>query len=215
MKLQSAIKIIFASTLAACCVVQADAQTVVTELSGTVDSLQGYGFANNAIGQLVTLDFSYDASAQTSSFTNGIFTLSAPITSAHTVSGAFGSGINLERDGPGTGTVATTIDTNTNTGTATAVTSADAPHSGFTGSVFGFSFLSDGFTGTLELVRNAFTNGISNPGKSGAAFLSNVNVVAAGQAPEIDPASALSALTLLMGGLAVIRGKKFAEVPTA
>jgi hypothetical protein len=215
MKLQSAFKLLLASSVAACCVVQADAQTVVTELSGTVDSLQGYGFANNAIGQLVTLDYSYDASAQTPSFANGISTLSAPITSAHTVGGAFGSGINLEPDGPGTGTVATNFDYNTSTGTATAVTSADAPRAGFTGSVFGFSFLSDGFTGTLELVRDAFTNGISNPGKSGTAFLSNVNVVTGGQAPEIDPASALSALTLLMGGLAVIRGKKFAKVPTA
>jgi hypothetical protein len=81
--------------------------------------------------------------------------------------------------------------------------------------VFGFSFLSDGLNNTLELVRNSFSDGILNRGQSGTAFLSNVNVVAGGQAPEIDPASALSALTLLMGGLAVIRGKKFAKVPTA
>jgi len=212
---QIALKLLLAASVAACCVASAEAQTVVTELSGTVDSFQGSAWANNAIGQMVTLNFAYDASALTSSFENGIFILSAPITSASIVSGVFGSGINLESNGPGTGAVTDTIDTNTNTGTATAVTSADAPSSGFTGNVFGLSFLSDGFNNTLELVRNAFSNGIPNPGESGTAFLSNVNIGAGGQAPEIDPASALSALTLLLGGLAVIRGKKFAKVPTA
>ena len=67
MNLQSALKIILASTVAACCVVPADAQTVVTELSGTVDSFQGPAWANNAIGQLVTLDFAYDAATLSSS----------------------------------------------------------------------------------------------------------------------------------------------------
>ena len=214
MKLQSVFKIVLASAVAACCVAQADAQTVVTELSGTVDSFQGAGWDNNSIGQPVTLDFAYEAAAQTSSFDNGIFTLSAPITYASIV-GGLGSGINLESNGPGTGSITDTIDTNTSTGTASVITSADAPGSGFTGNVFGLSFLSDGFHNTLELVRNAFSAGIPNPGESGTAFLSNVNVVAGGQAPEIDPASALSALALLMGGLAVIRGKKFATVPTA
>ena len=216
MKLQSAFKLLLASSVAACCVVPAYAQIVDTELSGTISSLQGGGWSNSDFGQSVTLDFAYDAAAQTSSFNNGIFILSAPITSASFVGGGFGSGINLESNGPGTGTVADTIDTNTNTGTATAFTSADAPSSGFTGSVFGFSFLSDGFNNTLELVRNSFSDGIVNRGESGTAFLSNVNIgVPGGQAPEIDPASALSALTLLMGGLAVVRGKKFAKVPTA
>jgi hypothetical protein len=32
------------------------------------------------------------------------------------------------------------------------------------------------------------------------------------RAPEIDPASAISALTLLFGGLAVLRGRKGAKV---
>jgi hypothetical protein len=32
---------------------------------------------------------------------------------------------------------------------------------------------------------------------------------------DANPASALSALTLLLGGLAVIRGKRFAKPPSA
>jgi hypothetical protein len=215
MNLQNVIKVILASTVAACCVVQADAQTVVTEFSGTVDSFQGSGWDNNAIGGPVALDFAYDASAQSSSFNNGIFIFSAPIASASIVSGVFGSGINLESGGPGTGFVTDTIDTNTNTGSVTVVTSATAPSSGFTGSVFGLSFLFDGFNNTLELVRNTFSNGTQNAGESGTAFLSNVSIGSPGQAPEIDPGSAFSALTLLLGGLVVIRGKKFAKLPIA
>jgi len=90
MKLQSAFKLLLASSVAACCVVPAYAQIVDTELSGTISSLQGGGWSNSDFGQSVTLDFAYDAAAQTSSFNNGIFILSAPITSASFVGGGFG-----------------------------------------------------------------------------------------------------------------------------
>jgi hypothetical protein len=46
--------------------------------------------------------------------------------------------------------------------------------------------------------------------QTGIAFNSSSYVVAT--APEIDPASATSALTLLFGGLAVLRGRKRAKV---
>jgi hypothetical protein len=213
MNLQTALKLLLASSVAACCALPANAQTVDTELTGTVSSLQGSGWAHSDIGQPVALDFAYDASTVSSSSSNGFYIVSAPITSASIVGGVLGSGINLEPDGPGTGTVANILNLNTGSVTAGAVTSADAPVHGFTGSVFGLSFFTDGVNTTLDVVRNAFVNGIPDARDSGSAFLSNVNVVAGGQAPEIDPASALSALTLLLGGLAVIRGKKFAKVP--
>jgi len=215
MKLQSAFKLLLASSVAACCAVPAYAQSVDTEFTGTISSLQGGGWSNSDLGHSVTLDFAYDAASQTSSFSNGLYVISAPITSASIV-GGWGSGINLEPNGPGAGTVTDTVNLNTGAVTASAFTSADAPHSGFTGNVFGLSLITDGINTTLDVVRNAFVDGTPDPRGSGNAFLSNVvSVVPGGQAPEIDPASALSALTLLLGGLAVIRGKKFAKVPTA
>ena len=63
-------------------------------------------------------------------------------------------------------------------------------------------------------MRDAFVKGKPDPRDSGEVILSNVNLVeGGGQAPGIDPASALSALTLLIGGLAVLPGKKFAKAP--
>ena len=214
MNLQTALKLLLASSVAACCALPANAQTVDTEITGNIQSLQG-GWGNAGIGNPVTLDFAYDASAISTSLNGALYIESAPITSAGILSGALGSRINLEPDGPGSGTITDTVNLNTSSVTASVVTSADKPSGGFTGSVFGLSFFTDGINTTVDVVRNAFENGIPNLGESGKAFLSNVNVGPGNQAPEIDPASSLSALTLLMGGLAVIRGKKFAKTPTA
>jgi hypothetical protein len=214
MNMQIALKLLLASSVAACCALPANAQTVDTEITGTVSLLQG-AWGSAGIGNPVTLDFQYDASATTTSITSTFYTISAPVTSASIVSGALGSGINLERDGPGTGIIADTLNLNTSTVTASVVTSADKPSRGFTGDVFGLSFITDGITTTVDVVRNAFENGRLDLRDSGQAFLSNVSVGPGNQAPEIDPASALSALTLLMGGLAVIRGKKFAKASAA
>jgi hypothetical protein len=214
MNLQIALKLLLASSVAACCITSANAQIVDEQFTGTVSSLQGNGWGN-PIGQGVTLDISYDASQESNTVNSGIYTLSAPISSASIV-GGWGSGINLEPNGPGTGTIAVSIDTNTSAGTASIVTSANAPSPGFTGDVFGLSLFSDGINTTLEVVRNAFENGRADLKDSGQAFLSNVSLGTGGnQAPEIDPASGLSALTLLMGGLAVIRGRKLAKAPAA
>jgi hypothetical protein len=214
MNLQIALKCLLASSVAACCIASANAQTVEGELTGTVSSLQGKGWGTNPIGQSVALDFGYDASQQTSTLKNGIYTLSAPITNASIV-GGWGAGINLEPDGPGTGTIADYIDTNTNAVSASIFTSVKAPSRGFTGDVYGMSFFTDGVNTTLELVRDDFENGHLDRKDSGEAFLSDVSLGTPTQAPEIDPASGLSALTLLLGGLAVIRGKKFAKAPAA
>jgi hypothetical protein len=214
MKLQSALKLLLASSVAACWALPANAQTVDTDITGTVSSLQG-AWGSGDLGKPVTLDFAYNASAVSASITGNFLIESAPITSASILSGALGSGINLEPNGPGTGAITDTINLNTNAVTAGVVTSANAPSHGFTGDVFGMSFFTDGINTTVDVVRNAFQNGVYDSRDSGKAFLSNVTVGPGNQAPEIDPASALSALTLLMGGLAVIRGKKFAKVPTA
>jgi hypothetical protein len=207
MKIHSAFKLLLASSVAACCVAPAYAQTVDTEFTGTISSFQGGGWSNSDIGQPVTFDFKYDAASQTASLSNGLYVLSAPVTSA-SILGGWGSGINLEPNGPGAGTVSDTFNLNTGAVTASVVTSANAPGSGFTGNVFGLSLITDGINTAVDVVRNAFVNGMPDARESGSAFLSNVsNVVPGGQAPEIDPASAVSALTLLLGGLAVIRGK--------
>jgi hypothetical protein len=215
MNLQIALKLVLAASVAACCVATAEAQTIDGEFTGTISSLQGAGWGSGNIGQSVTLDFGYNSGLQTDTINNGIETLAAPITYASIAGAAFGRGINLESNGAGSGTIADNIDSNTGAVTATIVTSANAPSRGFTGDVFGMSFFTDGVNTTLDVVRNAFANGIADPRDSGKAVLSNVSLVPGGQAPEIDPASALSALTLLMGGLAVIRGQKFAKAPIA
>jgi hypothetical protein len=214
MNVQTALKILLASSVAACCIAPANAQSVDDEFTGTVTSLQGNGWGGDPIGQPVTLDFSLDATQQSFSYNNGIYTLSTPVTSASIV-GGWGTGINLEPNGTGTGSFADNFDTNTNAVTATVTTSAEAPSSGFTGNVFGLSYFTDGVNTTLEVVRNAFENGYLDVQNSGQAFLSNVSFGPANQAPEIDPASTVSALTLLLGGLAVIRGKKFTKAPSA
>jgi hypothetical protein len=214
MDLQIALKCLLASSVAACCIASANAQTVEGELTGTVSSLQGKGWGINPIGQSVTLDFAYDSSQQSSSLKNGIYTLSAPISSASIV-GGWGAGINLEPNGAGTGTIADYIDTNTNAASASIVTSIKAPSRGFTGDLYGLSYFTDGVNTTLELVRDDFKNGRLDRKDSGQEFLSNVSLGTPTQAPEMDPASGLSALTLLVGGLAVMRGKKFAKATAA
>jgi hypothetical protein len=44
--------------------------------------------------------------------------------------------------------------------------------------------------------------------EAAATFVDRLTVSPATAAPEIDPASALSALTLLLGSLAVLRGRR-------
>ena len=216
MNLQLALKTILASSVAACCVATAQAQIIDGEITGTVSSLLGTGWGSGNIGKSVTLDLAYDSSQQTDSFNNGIFSVSSPLTSASIVGGPFGNGINLEPNGPGSGTIAEDVDTATGVGTTSIVTSAKSPSSGFTGDVFGMSFLTDGVDTSLDVVRDAFVKGKPDRRDSGEVILSNVSLVQGGvQAPEIDSASTLSALTLLIGGLAVIRGKKFAKAPAA
>ena len=216
MNLQLALKLLLASSVAACCVATAQAQIIDGEITATISSLQGPGWGSGNIGQSVTLDLAYDSSQQTQSFNNGIFILSSPITSASIVGGPFGNGTNLEPNGPGSGAIDQDVNTITNAETWSIVTSAKSPSNGFTGDVFGMSYLTDGVDTTLDVVRDAFVEGKPDRRDSGEVILSNVSQVQGSvQAPEIDPASAVSALTLLIGGLAVIRGKKFAKAPAA
>jgi hypothetical protein len=214
MNLQFAVKLILAGSVAACCVATAEAQTIDGQFTATISSLQGSGWGSGNIGQPVTLDFAYDSSQQTSWLNNGIYSLSAPITSASIVGGPFGNGINLEPNGPSSGTVAEDLNIITYAQTTTIVTSANSPSGGFTGDVFGMSYSTNGVATSLDVVRDAFVKGQPDQPDSGEVILSNVNLVqGVVQAPEIDPASALGALSLLVGGLAVIRGKKFAKAP--
>ncbi|MGC2030013.1 MAG: hypothetical protein WA642_08340 [Steroidobacteraceae bacterium] len=215
MNLQLALRTILASSVAACCVATAQAQISDGEITGNVSSLQGAGWGSGNIGQSVTLDFGSDSSQQTISVNNGVEIVSTPVTFASIVGGPFSTGINLEPNGPGSGSFALDVDTNTRAGSASIITSATSPGPGFTGDVFGMSFFTDGVDTTLEVVRDAFVQGAPDPQGSGEVFISNVNLGSAAQAPEIDPSSAFSALTLLLGGLAVIRGRKFAKAPAA
>ena len=215
MNLQLALRTILASSLAACCVATAQAQIIDGEITATISSLQGSGWGSGNIGQSVILDVAYDSGQETISFSNGIFSTSFPLTSASIVGGPFGNGTNLEPNGPGSGTLAEDADLITGTGTRTIVTSANSPSGGFTGDVFGMSYLTDGVNTSLDVVRDDFVEGKPDRLDSGEVNFSNVSLVGSVQAPEIDPASTLSALTLLIGGLAVIRGRKFAKAPAA
>ena len=82
------------------------------------------------------------------------------------------------------------------------ITSAD-----IVGGIFGAGI-------TFDLTRDAYSNGLLDRDDSGTVALSNVSVAQV-KAPEIDPTSAISALTLLMGGLAVIRGRKLVQLQSA
>ena len=68
---------------------------------------------------------------------------------------------------------------------------------------------------TLDLIKDVYNNGKLDTRDSGSWSLSNIGIGQAVAAPEIDPTSALSALTLLAGGLAVVRGRKFAKIQSA
>src|ERR1700723_459431 len=106
MNLQFALKLLLASSAAACCVATAQAQIIDGEITATISSLQGTGWGSGNIGKSVTLDLAYDSGQQTSSFNNNILSLSFPLASASIVGGPFGSGTNLEPNGPGSGSIA-------------------------------------------------------------------------------------------------------------
>ena len=215
MNFQSGFKLLLASAVAVGCASPVDAQSVVTELTGDIQSFHGGWTGNSAeIGQSVTLDFVYDASTVTASINGTLYSLSAPITSAEIVAGILGSGINLEWDGPGTGTVVDSVDLSSSDRSASAFTSVDAPTPGFTGDIYGFIFQSNGSSTGLDLSRDVYSHGRLDRKDSGTVDLSNVRVGQV-QAPEIDPTSALSALTLLLGSLAVVRGRKSVRLQSA
>ena len=216
MNLQFALKLLLASSVAACCVTTAQAQIVDSEVTATVSSLQGSGWASGSLGQPVTMDFTYDFSQVTESLNNNVLSFSWPILSASIFGGPFGNGTDLESDGPGSGTFAAGEDLVTQATTQTMVTSGLAPSKGFTGDVFGASFSSDGVSATFDVVRNAFFKGKPDAADSGEVVLSNPTLTTGtAQAPEVDPSFAVSAMSLLFGGLAIIRGKKFAKIPAA
>ncbi|HEY4970305.1 MAG TPA: hypothetical protein VII35_10390 [Steroidobacteraceae bacterium] len=214
MNLQNGLKLLLATAVAACCVLPANAQSTVAEFTLNVQSFDG-GWKGNAsaIGQPVTFDVAFDSSMLTGSMTGNWEILSAPITSAEVVGGIFGSGINLEPDGPGTGNITDKRNLKSGVEKLTADTSTHAPSSGFTGDVYGFTLVSNGTITDVDLIRDVYSHGRLDRDDSGAVDLSNA--VGQVQAPEIDPSSAVSALTLLVGGLAVIRGRKLVKLQSA
>jgi hypothetical protein len=215
MTLQSGFKLLLASAVAVCGAATANAQSVVTEISGDVQSFHGGWTGNSSqIGQPVTFDFAYDASAVTTTDTSTKETDSAPITYAKLVGGVFGAGINLEPDGSGAGKLTDTLDFNSGITTIAAQTSTHAPSPGFSGDVYGFSLDFNGTSTSVDLTRDVYSHGHLDRDESGTVDLGNVGVGQV-QAPEIDPTSALSALTLLMGGLAVIRGRQTVKLQSA
>ena len=217
MKLQSGLKLLLASAVAVCCVAPANAQTEITEITGNVQSFNGGWTGNSSdIGKPVTFDIAYDANAVITSTTSTLYILTAPISSAEIVGGVFGTGINLEPDGTGKGKITGTVNILSNAVTLSAVTDTHAPNSGFTGDVFGVDFESNGNSNTVDLTRDVYIHGHLDRKDSGTVALSNLSVTDSEvQAPEIDPTSAISALTLLMGGLAVIRGRQTVKIQSA
>lgn len=212
MNLQCGLKLLLASAVAVCGAATANAQSVVTEIVGDVQSFHGGWTGNSSqIGQTVTFDFAYDASTITTTDTNTKETDSAPITYATLVGGVFGTGINLEQGGSGAGKITDTIDFNSGIITTAAQTSIHAPSPGFSGDVYGFSLDSNGTTTSVDLTRDVYSHGKLDRDESGTVDLGNVSVGQV-QAPEIDPTSALSALTLLVGGLAVVRGRQTVKI---
>jgi hypothetical protein len=208
MTIQNSIKVLLVSAAAVCCVCPAHAQAVYLEASGTVDSFHGGFGSTSDLGQSVTLDFSYDSGSMTQVLTPTDYILTAAITSASIVSGVYGSGINLERNGAGS--IVDDVSLADGSVTSTAWTSIDPPSLAFTGQVFGFSLSQNTAGNTLDLIRDVYNKGILDVRDSGSVSLANITVgngVAPASAPEMDPSSAASALALLLGGLAVLRGR--------
>jgi hypothetical protein len=214
MKLQSGLKLLLASAVAVCCVLPAEAQSVITQVTGDVQSFHGGWTGNSSqIGKPVTFDFAYDASAMTTTDTSTTETDSAPITFANSVGGFLGT-VNLEQDGPGHGKITDKLDFNTGIVTVNADTSIHAPSPGFTGDVYGFNLDFNGTSTSVDLTRDVYSHGQLDRDESGTVDLGNVSVAEV-QAPEIDPTSAFSAMTLLIGGLAVIRGRQTVKLQSA
>ena len=208
MTIQNTIKVLLVSAAAVCCVCPAHAQAVYLEASGTVDSFHGGFGSSSDLGQSVTLDFSYDSGSMTQLLTPTDYILSAAITSASIVSGVYGSGIDLERGG--SGSIVDDVSLGDGSVTSTAWTSINPPNPSYTGQVFGFSLLQNAAGNTLDLIRDVYSKGVLDVRNSGSVSLSNITVgdgVAPASAPEMDPSSAASALALLLGGLAVLRGR--------
>jgi hypothetical protein len=208
MTIQNSIKVLLVSAAAVCCVCPAHAQAVYVEASGTVDSFHGGFGSTSDLGQSVTLDFSYDSGSMTQLLTPTDYILTAAITSASIVSGVYGSGINLERNGAGS--IVDDVSIADGSFTSTAWTNIDPPSLAFTGQVFGFSLSQNTAGNSLDLIRDVYNEGILDVSDSGSVSLANITVgngVAPASAPEMDPSSAASALALLLGGLAVLRGR--------
>ncbi len=91
---------------------------------------------------------------------------------------------------------------------SSALTAAQAAQpSGFTLATLTFNALSEGVSSlilTVNSLSDAFGASIGSSSGGGSIAVSGGTVVA----PEIDPASAVSALTLLLGGLVVLRGRR-------
>jgi hypothetical protein len=152
----------------------------------------------------------------TSLLTPTDYIVSAPITSASIVSGVYGSGINLERSG--SGSIVDDVSLVDGSVTSSAWTSIDPPSLSYTGQVFGFSLLQNAAGNTLDLIRDVYNKGVLDVRDSGSVSLGNITVgdgVAPASAPEMDPSSAASALALLLGGLAVLRGRHKPKMLTA
>jgi hypothetical protein len=208
--LQGSVKVLLIAAVMGCSAGGAIAQEVENEVTGTVGSVHG-GFGDSSdLGQSVTVDFSYDSSLMIQQVTPTGFTLSWPITSANLASSPFGSGINLEWNGPGSGTLTDDFNLIAQNVTVTALTGIDPPSSQFTGDVYGFSLVANSGGNTLDLIRDSYNQGTLDLKNSGDVTLSGVTIGPA-SAPEIDPNSALSALTLLAGGIAVLGRRKLVK----
>jgi hypothetical protein len=75
------------------------------------------------------------------------------------------------------------------------------------GDLYQLSFYYGGSLGNDAYFSDVATNGMGGGAGNGADILGYANPVVQ-SAPEIDPASTMSALTLLAGGLMVLRGRK-------
>jgi hypothetical protein len=71
-----------------------------------------------------------------------------------------------------------------------------------------FGYLNGGFfDGIVSFNQNSLTGALTNPSNGFQADWT-LSKVSPNAAPEIDPASAASGLTLLLGVLAVLRGRR-------
>jgi hypothetical protein len=235
---QRAVGVLSLATLCLLAAAPGRAALITYEASGTIGQADNASqlpsvLSAAAVGGTLSLDFTVDTSTIGNPSGPGAATFFSPLVSAQASIGSGSFGLSLDNNQIG-------IASDQSLGgaylTQYSVSSSGNVAANFTGTTSTFSLLTAAFgaaplnlygdtslsnaplnasdANLLDLFQvstSSYVDGILQS-TSDVLVTSNVAVTSVTQAPEINPASAGSALTLLLGSLAVLRGRRALKI---